>query len=42
VIGAPRDQYTRRLLLAVPECDPRVDAAKRAERRRVLAQEIER
>ncbi len=42
VIGAPKHPYTRRLLLAVPECDPRVDAEKRAERRRVLAEEIER
>ena len=42
VIGAPRHPYTRRLLLAVPECDPRVDATKRAERQRMLAEEIER
>jgi ABC-type glutathione transport system ATPase component len=42
VIGAPRDRYTKRLLLAVPECDPRVDADKRRERQRMLAEEIER
>jgi oligopeptide transport system ATP-binding protein len=42
VIGAPRDEYTRRLLLAVPECDPRVDEAKRRERRAMLAVEVER
>ncbi len=42
VIGAPRHPYTRRLLLAVPECDPRVDAEKRRERQRMLAEEIER
>jgi peptide/nickel transport system ATP-binding protein len=42
VIGAPRDGYTKRLLLAVPECDPRVDEAKRRERKAMLAVEVER
>ena len=42
VIGNPQHPYTKRLLLAVPECDPRVDAVKRAERQRMLAEEIER
>ena len=42
VIGAPKHPYTRRLLLAVPECDPRVDAEKRRDRQRMLAEEIER
>jgi ABC-type oligopeptide transport system ATPase subunit len=42
VIEEPRHPYTRRLLLAVPECDPRVDAAKRRERQRMLAEEVER
>ena len=42
VIGNPRHPYTKRLLLAVPECDPRVDSAKRSERQRMLAEEIER
>ena len=42
VIGSPRHPYTRRLLLAVPECDPRVDAEKRRDRQRMLAEEIER
>jgi len=42
VIGAPRDGYTKRLLLAVPECDPRVDEAKRRERKAMLAMEVER
>ena len=34
VIGNPQHPYTKRLLLAVPECDPRVDAEKRRERQR--------
>jgi oligopeptide transport system ATP-binding protein len=42
VIGNPQHPYTKRLLLAVPECDPRVDAEKRRERQRMLAEEIER
>ncbi len=42
VIGSPTHAYTKRLLLAVPECDPRVDAEKRASRQRMLAEEIER
>jgi oligopeptide transport system ATP-binding protein len=42
IIGNPQHPYTKRLLLAVPECDPRVDAAKRAERVRMLQEEIER
>jgi oligopeptide transport system ATP-binding protein len=42
VIGAPRDGYTKRLLLAVPECDPRVDESKRRERKAMLAVEVER
>ncbi|MFO0963847.1 MAG: ATP-binding cassette domain-containing protein [Phycisphaerales bacterium] len=42
VIEAPKHPYTKRLLLAVPECDPRVDAVKRAERQRMLQEEIER
>jgi ABC-type oligopeptide transport system ATPase subunit len=42
VIGDPKHPYTRRLLLAVPECDPRVDAGKRRSRQRMLAEEIER
>jgi ABC-type oligopeptide transport system ATPase subunit len=42
VIGNPQHRYTKRLLLAVPECDPRVDAKKRRERQRMLAEEIER
>ncbi len=42
VIGNPQHPYTKRLLLAVPECDPRVDAEKRSERQRMLAEEIER
>ena len=42
VIGSPKHPYTRRLLLAVPECDPRVDAEKRRDRQRMLAEEIER
>ena len=42
VIGNPQHRYTKRLLLAVPECDPRVDAEKRRERQRMLAEEIER
>jgi oligopeptide transport system ATP-binding protein len=42
VIGSPAHAYTKRLLLAVPECDPRVDAEKRASRQRMLAEEIER
>jgi ABC-type oligopeptide transport system ATPase subunit len=42
VIGNPQHPYTKRLLLAVPECDPRVDAVKRAERQRMLVEEIER
>ncbi len=41
VIEAPRHPYTRRLLLAVPECDPRVDTKKRNERQRMLQEEIE-
>ena len=42
VIDAPQHAYTRRLLLAVPECDPRVDTEKRRNRQRMLAEEIER
>jgi oligopeptide transport system ATP-binding protein len=42
VIGDPKHKYTRRLLLAVPECDPRVDAEKRRNRQQMLAEEIER
>ena len=42
IIGDPQHPYTKRLLLAVPECDPRVDAVKRAERVRMLQEEIER
>ena len=42
IIGNPQHPYTKRLLLAVPECDPRVDAVKRAERVRMLQEEIER
>jgi ABC-type glutathione transport system ATPase component len=42
VIVSPTHAYTKRLLLAVPECDPRVDAEKRASRQRMLAEEIER
>jgi oligopeptide transport system ATP-binding protein len=42
IIGNPQHPYTKRLLLAVPECDPRVDSAKRSERQRMLSEEIER
>ena len=42
VISNPQHPYTQRLLLAVPECDPRVDAVKRRERQRMLAEEVER
>jgi len=42
VIEQPQHPYTKRLLLAVPECNPRVDAAKRRERQRMLTEEIER
>jgi ABC-type oligopeptide transport system ATPase subunit len=41
IIRNPQHPYTKRLLLAVPECDPRVDAAKRKERQRMLAEEVE-
>ncbi len=42
IISNPQHPYTQRLLLAVPECDPRVDAVKRRERQRMLAEEVER
>ena len=42
IIGNPQHPYTKRLLLAVPECDPRVDAVKRSERVCMLQEEIER
>ena len=40
--GQVRRLEQRRLRLAVPECDPRVDGEKRRERQRMLAEEIER
>jgi ABC-type oligopeptide transport system ATPase subunit len=42
VIRCPQHPYTKRLLLAVPECNPHVDADKRRERQRMLTEEIER
>lgn len=42
VISHPQHAYTKRLLLAVPECDPHVDDEKRKKRLQMLAEEIER
>ncbi len=42
IIQNPQHPYTKRLLLAVPECNPRVDAVKRRERQKMLTEEVER